>query len=172
MKKPKNLLFTDFSPHTFEKTLQDILFIYEQEETLKAHGNFVNKIKEKFPGSSFAFCNIFQSSKLYGKYDLIIPIEAYDISGTVRPKLERFALRTKMRYFVIYEDTYGYVRLANKYNLLYRLYIQKPIFILYVLWGLIFIVIPCYVFSFYLTIKDFFRDIFRINQHDSPKDAL
>ena len=56
----------------------------------------------------------------------------------------------KINYLIIYEDTYGYIRLANKRNLFYRLYLGNIFIVVYILLGFIFIVVPAYIILYTL----------------------
>ncbi|MGD0794014.1 MAG: hypothetical protein ABR958_00270 [Dehalococcoidales bacterium] len=162
MNKPKNLLLDGFNSEVFELKPQKILFIYDKEKSYEKYSGFIDKMKEKFPGWTFTLydTSTIKNNKLKEKYALVIPVEPYDIDGTVRPALERLALRTDMRFYLIYEDTYGYIRLAGKWDLFYRLYIKKIIVYLYLLFGFIFIIVPCHIFYIVTVLINYLQGFF------------
>ncbi len=148
MTKPKNLLLDEFNSSLFKVPLRNILFIYYEGKDLGIRTEFTNKIKEKFPTAHIDSCNVSEKRKLDKQYDLVIPLTPYDMQGTTRWELEKFAFRMKINYLMIYEDTYGYIRLANKRNLFYRLYLRNIFIAVYILLGFIFIVVPAYILYF------------------------
>lgn len=148
MTKPKNLLLARFNYSFFKIPPRNIMFIYDEEKNLGIRNEFINRIKEKFPGAHIDSCNVLKKRKLEKKYDLTIPLTPYDMQGTTRRELEKFAFRMKTNYLMIYEDTYGYVRLANKRNLFYRLYLRDLFIIVYIPLGFIFIAVPAYILYF------------------------
>jgi len=148
MKKLRNLLLDKFNHSSFKTPPRNILFIYGEERDLVARNEFINKIKEKFPTAHIDSCNVSKKRKSDKQYDLVIPVTPYDMQGTIRRELEKFVFRMRTSYLVIYEDTYGYVRLANKLNLLCRLYLGNIFIVMYILLGFIFIVVPAYILYF------------------------
>jgi hypothetical protein len=54
------------------------------------------------------------------RWDLVVPIEPYDLMGSTRFDLERFALAAGARAVAVHEGTYGTVRVATRLHLRYR----------------------------------------------------
>lgn len=153
MKKPRNLLLDQFDYSLFKVPPRNILFIYDEGKDLGIRNGFINKIKEKFPSAHIDFCNVLEKRKLDEQYDLAIPLTPYDMQGTTRRELEKFAFRMKTNYLMIYENTYGYVRLANKRNLFYRLYLRGLFIVVYILLGFILIAVPAYIVYFVYSLQ-------------------
>jgi hypothetical protein len=54
------------------------------------------------------------------RLDLVVPLEPYDLLGSTRIDLERFALSVGARAVAVHETTYGTVRIATRPHLRYR----------------------------------------------------
>lgn len=154
MSKYKNLLIENFDNKIFDKPASSILFVYQTDDEPEKNDEFVKSIQLKFPESEYDFHKIGEKRSGKKKYNLIVPLESYDIFANIKSKIEFFALFSNNEYLMIYEDTYGYIRLANKGDLIYRLFCCKGIILLYVILSFFIIIIPCYIFSFALFIKD------------------
>ena len=151
-----------FGYKSFDRSISNVLFIYEVEESLEKRDKFIKLIQERFPDAKYDFYKIGTDKDIKSRkkrYDLIVPIEPYDIYAKVRRKVEKFALFSNATFLMIYEATYGYIRLASKKNLIYRLYLQRVMIFLYFVLSFFIILIPCYVFYFALIIKNTLKKV-------------
>jgi len=58
------------------------------------------------------------------RLDLVVPLEPYDLLGSTRFALERFALAVGARAVAVHEKAYGTVRIATRPHLHYRVSIR------------------------------------------------
>jgi hypothetical protein len=137
--KPKNLLFDNFDSGLFPGSL-GVLVLCNDENDLISSRTYLEQIKEKFGCDASRFipiASIFiggESIDTEDGYDIVIPNQIYDMNACVKRDYEQYALwRMKFKYYVIHERTYGYVRLATKFDLFYRLYLRNIVLFVTVL---------------------------------------
>lgn len=156
--KPKNLLFDNFSASLFPGNL-GVFVLCKNIDDLES-SSYLVQIKNKFSSDTSRFIPI--SGIFIGNehidsedgYDIVIPSETYDMDASVKKAYERYALwHMKFKYYVIHEHTYGYVRLATKFDLFYRLYLRKPVLILSALIG----IIPIAIITAAILMYDFLK---------------
>lgn len=163
VKKPKNLVLDNFGESIFTEKINRILIIKNGQRTDK---KFEKRIEDKFQNSEITSANINSLSLkeierlCKQKFELVIPLQPYKSSLEEKRIIEKFALKLDMKYFVIYENDYGSIRLVTKKDLLYRRHYCKLSNLAYSAFIASFIVVPCYVFyGIYKTIL-LFRSIF------------
>jgi hypothetical protein len=135
--KPKNLLFDTFRESSLPGS-RDVFVLCKNGSESTPSCSYIEQIKEKFDGGLLRFISInsvfIGNEHFYIKdsydtvipYDIVIPDKTYDMDACVKRDYEQYALwRMKFKYYVIHENTYGYVRLATKFDLFYRLYLRN-----------------------------------------------
>jgi len=119
MSKYKNLLLDELDPERFAPPVKRVVCLGKEPFT-GAQTAFLETLKTRFPQAQITV-----SAKLpKTSCDFLAPLNFYPVSAPTRYPLELAALFSPADYLLIYEDTYRSVRLADKGDLIYRLFLR------------------------------------------------
>jgi len=150
MSKYKNLLLDDLAAENFTPPVKKIVLLGKEPFT-KEQAALMESLKSRFSQAEFIL-----TPKIPPEHcDIIAPLDFYPVAAPTRYPLELSALFSPGDYLMIYEDTYSSVRLAGKFDLVYRIFLRPLLWAVYMGFSLLLVV---FFYLYYLILAPFSKD--------------